>query len=358
MRNVLITGGGGFLGRTLVDQLLDGGGWTIRTLDLRYTEPMPDDVEAIEADLLDRDALARACTGMDAVVHAASLIDWGQATTEQLEAVNVRGVAEVVDACRAAGVRALVYTSSMDVACGLDPVVDATEDQPFPTVFTNDYSRTKAEGEVVALAANGPDLRVTSLRPCGMFGERDPYHLANVLRSIKSGRLPMRIGDGSARFQHVYVGNVAHAHVLALHDLLGDDPRSAGEAYYVTDDAEAVDFLEHLEPILTALGHRLPTRQLPARAAMAIGAGMEGVAAVTNQLARWIPFVPEMTPVLTRSSVRFLTHDHTFDGSKLRRDLDYVPKYSDEVAMQRTIDWWREAEAARRTAGADARAAG
>lgn len=337
---VLITGGSGFLGRAIIDELRDEGGWQIRVLDRSIRQPLPQGVDAVEADLLDRDALSRACEGVDAVIHTASLIDWGQVTPEQLEAVNVGGVHRVVEAARAAGVRALVHTSSMDVACGLDPVVDAVESQPFPDVFTNDYSRTKAEGELVALAANDESLRTTALRPCGMFGEADPYHLANVLRLIKAGKLPMRLGNGKARFQHVYVGNVAHAHVLALRDLLGDAPRCAGEAYYVTD-VDAVDFLDHLEPILNALGHELPTRRLPEPMAMAVASAMEGLAALTKR----VPLLPTFTPTLTRSSVRFVCHDHTFDGSKLRRDLGYAPKYSAEVALDRTISWWQQHEA-------------
>lgn len=340
-RTVLITGGAGFLGRALVDELLADGGWRVRILDLIVDDPLPDGVEVVFGDVRDDEVLARASAGADAIVHAAAIVDWGQATAADLESTNVGGVHAVVRAARANGVRALVHTSTMDVVCGTEPVVDADETTPFPAVFTNEYSRTKAAGELAALAANDDDLRVCALRPCGMFGERDPYHLANVLRLVKAGKLPMRLGDGSARFQHVYVGNVAHLHVLALHDLLSERPTSAGQAYFATDDAEAVDFLDHLEPIITALGHSLPTRRLPEPVAMAVGAAMEGIAALSAR----IPGIPSFTPTLTRSSVRFVCHDHTFDGSKARRDLGYAPKYTPEQAIDRTIDWWRQHEA-------------
>jgi nucleoside-diphosphate-sugar epimerase len=336
-RTVLITGGAGFLGRALVDELLEEGGWDLRVLDIAIREPLPDGVTTIQADVLDEHALGRACAGADAIVHTAGLVDWGQATTARLEAVNVDGVRAVVRAARQHGVRALVHTSTMDVVCGTAPVVDADETTPFPDVFTNDYARTKAEGEAVALAADDERLRVCAVRPCGMFGERDPYHLPNVLRMLDAGRLPMRLGNGTARFQHVYVRNVAHAHVLALRDLLSDEPASTGQAYFVTD-ADAVDFFEHLEPIVTALGHRLPERRMPEPVAMAIATAMEGVAALTER----VPFLPTFSPTMTRSSVRFVCHDHTFDGSKARRDLGYAPKYPPDMALERTIAWWRE----------------
>lgn len=338
MPTVLVTGGAGFLGRTIVDELLtDETDWDVRVLDRSIRQPLPSAVHAVEADLLDAAALHDACAGVDAIVHTAGLVDWGQVTTAELEAVNVGGVAAVLRAAREAGARAVVHTSTMDVVCGHDPVVDADESTPFPQVFTNEYSRTKAEGELLALAANDDDLRVCAIRPCGIFGERDPYHLGNVLRLLRQGKLPMRLGDGSARFQHVYVGNVAHAHVLALHDLLSDDPNAAGEAYFVTD-TEAADFLDHLEPIVTALGHQLPRRRLPEGAAMVIALGMEGLAAVSER----IPLVPTFTPTLTRSTVRFVCHDHTFDGSKAVRDLGYAPKYAPDDAIERTVAWWRE----------------
>jgi nucleoside-diphosphate-sugar epimerase len=339
---VLVTGGGGFLGRALLRELArpESGIDRVRVFDLDVSsvEAGPR-VDAITGDVCDPECVLDACRDVDVVVHAASLVDWGQTTPQHLAEVNVGGTENVIRACRRNRVRGLVYTSTMDVVCGASPVVDADEKLAFPARFTNEYARTKALAEQVVLAANGPELATCAIRPCGMYGEYDPYHVANVLRIVKQGSLPVRPGNGRARFQHVYVGNVAHAHVLAMRKLLAPGTTVSGEAWFITDDTAAVNFFDFMEPILQALGHTLPpkSRRIPYPVMLTLGAAMEAAAFLCS------PFV-RFTPTLTRSSVRFVCHDHTFDGSKARRQLGYAPIYKEDEAIQRTIDYFRELE--------------
>ncbi len=340
---VLLTGGGGFLGGALLREIArpESGIDFVRVLDLDTSAvAASENVEAVEGDVRD-DALVReSCRGVDVVVHAASQVDWGQTTPAHLEEVNVGGTETVIRACRETGVRGLVYTSTMDVVCGARPVVDADETLPFPDRFTNDYARTKALAEERVLAANDGALATCALRPCGMFGERDPYHIANVLKVVKENGLPFRPGSGRARFQHVYVGNVAWAHLLAARAIL-DPPRGvAGEAFFVTDDSPAVNFFEFLEPILEAVGHPLPprSRRVPYPVMWTLGAASEAAAFLCR------PFL-KMQPTITRSSVRFVCHTHSFDGRKLRERLGYTPPFSEKEALDRTIAWWVRQEA-------------
>ncbi len=337
---VLVTGSAGFLGQAILRELAGGRVALVRGFDLVETAcPELPDLESRVGDVRDAEAVREACRGVDAVIHAASQIDWGHATAAELEAVNVGGTENVVRACREAGVRALVYTSSMDAVCGTRPLVDVDETCPYPQRFTNEYSRTKALGEQVVVPADGPELRTCVLRPCGMYGEGDPYHVANVLRVVKAGNLPVRIGDGSAAFQHVYVGNVAHAHVLALRALLDPASPVGGGVYFCTDDTPAVNFLDFMEPILNELGYALPprSRYIPYPVAWSIGALLEGVAFACRPFFRFVP-------TLTRSSVRFIGHDHTFRGDKARRDFGYAPIYPEAEAIKRTVEWFRAQE--------------
>jgi nucleoside-diphosphate-sugar epimerase len=333
---VLVTGGAGFLGRAILRELAKSPLAEVRVFDLR--EPDAREFPSVAAqvgDVRDGPAVLEACRGVDVVLHAAAQIDWGR-TPEQLAAVNVGGTENVLRACREAGVRGLVHTSSMDAVCGTSPVVQADETLPYPRRFANEYARTKALAEQAVLRANAPDLRTCVLRPCGIFGEGDPYHVANVLRVVKAGGLPFRIGDGRAAFQHVYVGNVAHAHVLAMRALLEPDSRVAGEVYFVTDDSPAVDFFDFMEPILNQLGYALPpkSRSVPYPVMWTLGALLEGVALACRPFFRF-------APTLTRSSVRFVGHDHTFVGDKARRELGYEPIYTESQAIERTVDWFR-----------------
>jgi nucleoside-diphosphate-sugar epimerase len=339
---VLVTGGGGFLGRAILRELARPGSGIarVRVLDRDVSAVAAGPgLELLAADVCDVERVRRACQDMDAVIHAAGLVDWGQATREHLERVNIGGTENVIRACRAVGVRALVHTSTMDVVCGAAPVVNADESLAYPDRFTNQYARTKALAERMVLAANGPDLATCALRPCGMYGEGDPYHVENVLRIVQAGKLPFRPGSGRARFQHVYVGNVAHAHVLAMQRLLAPDASVAGEAFFLTDDTPPSNFLVFMEPILEALGERLPprSRRVPYAVMLALGAAAEAAAFVSRPFFRF-------QPTLTRSSVRFVCHDHTFDGSKARHRLGYTPRYSEAEAIERTIAYFRERE--------------
>jgi nucleoside-diphosphate-sugar epimerase len=338
VQRILITGGAGFLGQAILRELARSPLDEVRIFDLEPVDVTgTPDLVSIVGDVCNPEALLAACRGVDVVVHAASLVDWGHTTPERLAEVNVGGSENVVRACREAGVRGLVYTSSMDVVCGKRPVVQADETTPYPDVFANEYSRSKALAEQAMLRANGPELSVCVLRPCGMFGEADPYHVANVLRVVRDGALPFRVGDGSAAFQHVYVGNVAHAHVLALRQLLEPAAAVAGQSYFITDDSPAVNFFDFMDPIVTALGYSLPpkTRSVPYPVMLALGAAVEAAAAALRPIRRF-------TPTLTRSSVRFICHDHTFVGDKARRDFGYVPIYSEADAIKRTIAYFRE----------------
>jgi nucleoside-diphosphate-sugar epimerase len=356
IERILLTGGAGFLGQAILRELAKPAGASavplreIRVLDLAPIEAAGrPNVVPIAGDVCDRALLRDACRDVDAVVHLASLIDWGGVTAERLEQVNVQGTENVLDACRELGVPRLVYTSTMDVVCGKQPVVKADETLAYPETFTNDYARTKAEAEQKVLAAHGTKraardgedpaqcrLATCALRPCGMYGEGDPYHVANVLRVVREGRLPFRIGDGKAVFEHVYVGNVAHAHLLALRRL--GEPGSAigGQAYFVTDDTEALDFLDFMEHVLEPLGYPLPpkSRRAPYPLVFGAAAAMEAVSRLCRPLFRF-------TPTLTRSSVRFVCHEHSFVGDKLRRDLDYHPIYSEAESLERTIEYFR-----------------
>jgi len=335
---VLVTGGAGFLGRAILRELAKAPIAELRVFDLEPVEArgFPGVISRV-GDIRDGDALRQACRGVDVVVHAASQIDWGHAEPGELAQVNIGGTEKVLQACREEGVRGLVYTSSMDVVCGTKPVVRADESIAYPTRYANEYARTKALAEQIALRADAPGLRICALRPCGMFGEGDPYHVANVLRVVKAGNLPFRIGNGRAAFQHVYVGNVAHAHVLAIRALLDPESRVGGQAYFVTDDSPAVNFFDFMEPILLELGYSLPpkSRSMPYPVMWAIGALAEGAALALRPVYHFVP-------TLTRSSVRFVGHDHTFVGDKARRDLGYEPIYAESEAIKRTVDWFRE----------------
>lgn len=329
---VLVTGGAGFLGRRLLPELRElarerGSEIVLRTFDLEKSD-LAD--ESVRGDVTDAVAVRSACEGVDVVVHTAALVDFGRASRERIAAVNEGGTRNVLEAARAEGVRGVVHTSTMDVVMDGGDLVAIDESQPLPERFNDAYSASKAAGEKLALGADGEGLRVSVLRPCGMYGEADPYHMDNVLKQARSGRLTFRMGSPDTVFQHVYVGNVAHAHALAALALLEPEPVIAGRAYFVTDEP-ASNFFEFMAPFVEGQGVRMPTRTIPKGVAKALGAAVETFAKLVAPVVR-------LEPVITRSSVSVLVNSISIESDALARDLGYRPKYGAADAHRRVME--------------------
>lgn len=317
----LVIGGSGMLGFEIVRQLL-AEGCRVRVLDIA---PLPGaDCEAMIGDIRDAAAVARACRGVDTVFQTAAAV-WDPRTPRSLyEDVNVTGNGLVLEECRRSGVRRLVYTSSMDVVVdGAKPIVEGDESLPYPARMPRDaYSRTKIVSEKMVLAANTDGLATCVLRPVGMYGPRDRYHLGNIIGMARRG-VSLRLGDGSARFSHAYSENVAHAHVLAARGL---EPGSAvaGQCYFIGDHKPDTNLFDFMEPYLRGLGLPVPTRSIPYRLAMALATVTEMVAPRSN---------------FNRFAVIQTCVDHTFSYARAERELGYAPIVSQEEAFRKSLAW-------------------
>jgi nucleoside-diphosphate-sugar epimerase len=322
----LVIGGSGMLGFEIVRQLL-GQGKQVRVLDLR---PLPEPIcDFIQGDIRMPGDLRAACRDIEMVFQTAAAV-WDRRIPPRIyEQVNVEGNRRVIDACLETGIRRLVYTSTLDVVVeGSKPIVDGDESLPYPARLPRDpYCRSKILAERLVLASNGPELATCALRPVGMYGPRDRYHLGNVIRMARGGRF-VRLGDGRARFSHVYSENAAFAHLLAARRLAPGSP-IAGQAYFIADHYPAMNLFDFMEPFLLALGLPIPRRRIPYPAAMVL-------AAIAEVLA------PRST--FNRFAVIQTCVDHTFVDGKAARELGYWPIVSKEEAFRRTVAWLRTRE--------------
>jgi dihydroflavonol-4-reductase len=190
---VYVTGASGFVGGHVARELREQG----------------HDVRGAWIDLLDAPRLRRAFAGCDAVVHVAALYSF-RAPARELEAVNVRGTANVIEACRAGGVGRLLATSSC-ATCGPVPGRQATEDDSPPAwELAVPYKQTKLAAERLVLAAGGVCVNPTT--PVG-DGDRTPTPTGAMIRGVATGRYRAypRIG-----LNVVDVRDVARGHALAL----------------------------------------------------------------------------------------------------------------------------------------------
>ena len=334
---VLLTGGAGFLGQRIITELRDLGATRDQSLYIRSLDLLPCESadDSVEGDISRSSVVDAAARDIDVIVHAAAMIDWGNTPRSRIFEVNLDGTRHVLAAARGNGVRALVYTGTMDAVMDGGPLVDIDEAQPYPSRFMDAYSESKALAEQAVLEANSERLRTVVLRACGMYGEADPYHMDNVLNSMRDGKLTFRVGSPETVFEHVYVGNAAYAHALATFAMLGEEPPPiTGNKYFVTDQP-ADNFFEFMRKFVERLGHEFPpaSRSIPAWAAMLAGRANE-------HFARLVQPVWKLRPVLTRSSVSVLTNSISIQSTRLADDLGYEPRYSVEEAFERVVSYY------------------
>ncbi|MFV9505999.1 MAG: NAD-dependent epimerase/dehydratase family protein [Oscillochloridaceae bacterium umkhey_bin13] len=327
-RPVLVVGGSGFVGRHLVEAL-QREGRTVRVFDRRPLNDLA--VDQIIGDLRDPLAVQRACHGVQTVFQTASLVDWRPGNDALLHAVNVQGQRNVITACQAQGQINLVYTSSIDVVFDGQPISDGDESLPYPRRHLDAYAHTKMLAERETLAAHGQNgLRTCALRLAGVYGPRDPYRLPEIVQLARRNQF-WRLGDGRARFNHVYVENTAHAHLCAETAL--NQGRAGGQSYFIADQP-ASNFFAFVASFATDLGLPAPPRSIPFAVAYALAAALEGGA--------WLSRGRLGNPAFTRYVVASTCRDFCFRSERAARELGYVPPVSAQVARERTLAWLRQ----------------
>ena len=186
MTKILVTGGSGFLGKAIVAELADPHSPLeadlIRVLDINdYTGAEKDRIEFYKGDIRDISKADEACTGIDIVIHAAAIVDWGTKSEDEILSVNVEGTRNIIRACRTANVKYLVFTSSLDAIFGGKPLVNIDETIPYPEKHPTSYCTSKYLAEKLVLEENDDMLRTCIIRPSDIYGEDDPYHIGNEI---------------------------------------------------------------------------------------------------------------------------------------------------------------------------------
>jgi nucleoside-diphosphate-sugar epimerase len=332
-RNILVTGGGGFLGSAIVRVLHDRGDRVVSFSRRRHTALAALGIAQIQGDLGDKSALTEACRGMDVVFHAAAKAGiWGR--YRDFHATNCLGTGNLVAACLAAGVGVLVHTSSPSVVFDGGDMEGVDESAPYPQRYLAAYPQTKALAERMVVAAAGDDMRAIVLRPHLIWGPGD-NHL--VPRILKRARRLRQIGDGSNLVDTVYIDNAAHAHILAA-DALLDSDRLCGRIYFISQ-GKPVRLWAMVNAILAAGAQGPVEGKLHPGVAYLAGWFCEAVY-------RGLRLSSE--PPMTRFLAKELATSHWFDIGAVRRDLGYEAAVSSEEGLVRLSRWLGNGECAHR----------
>ena len=326
----LVTGAAGFLGRRLSEMLL-AKGRRVRTFDRQPLE-LPG-AEHVQGDLRDDALVAQILKDVTVVIHTASYISIDPREDAAMYEINIVANQRLLDASRKAGVKKFVYTSSIDVVYDGRPIRRGDETLPYPKRYLDYYGYSKATAEQAVLHAHDPKGMLTcALRAAGIFGPGDKLRVPSLINMVRKGNW-FQIGKGDAEFNHVYVDNLAHAHILAVDALRPNSP-VGGQTYFITDH-EPSFFFDFFIPIFEGLGYRPKARKIAYRAAM-----------LAARLLTWWDHMPwnkhRQAPNLTPYTVASTAKDFSFVHDKATRDFGYVPVVSREGAIAATIRDLRE----------------
>lgn len=325
---VLVTGGGGFLGRSLIRALRDRGEAVRSFARGDYSRLREWGVEQIRGDIGDADAVENAVAGCDAVFHTAARVEmWGP--YEEFHRVNTIGTQNVIAACRRSGVAKLIYTSTPSVVHGGGSVSGVDESAPYPAHYEAHYPATKALAEQAVLAANSDVLATTAIRPHLVWGPGDTSMMPRVVAKARAGKV--RLIGPPQPVDTLYIDNAVDAH-LGAYERLEFGAAPAGRAYFVTQ-GEPLSGQQFLNDLLAANG--LP----PIDKTISVGAAKTAATLIEGL---WKLFRIRAEPPITRFVVSQLSTAHWYDISAARRDLGYAPKVSYAEGMDRLRAWIAE----------------
>jgi dihydroflavonol-4-reductase len=272
-----------------------------------FIEPLADEI--VYGDVTDGESLEKAFDGADIVYHLAGIIEIGKTDAKLIKAVNVDGTRKVAEAAKKAGIKRLVYVSSVH-AIDFDTNDETIKEKDifYPSKLKDDYSISKAEASNIVLdAVKNDGLNAVVLMPSGVTG---PY----AYRRSNIGQMIIE-----------YANKRLAAYIDGEYDFV--DVRDVARAMYAAADTDKIADGE----CFLLSGHKLSVREM-----MLTLQEITGVKASDIKLPLWVAklFVPlaellckikKIKPLYTKSSVEILNSNGNFDNSKAKETLGFAP---------------------------------
>ena len=321
---ILVTGATGHIGNVLIRQLLDKGE-KVRALIWKGedTTPIQDlQVERVVGDVLDLPSLEPAFEGVDTVYHLAGIISIMPGNNPFVWDVNVQGTRNVLQMARQAGIRRLVYTSSIHAIARAPHGVQIDETLPYD--MNNPYGaydRSKAEASLDVQMASRSGLDAVIVCPTGVIGPYDfrRSEIGNVILDAARRKTTLYV-DGAYDF--VDVRDVADGLIKA------SEFGRSGESYILSGQKISVRYL--LETVREVTGYAFPKIRIPFNLAEATSRLMPGYY-------NWRKTKPKFTPY----SLEVLQSNSDISFAKAARELGYKPRPI-YTSITDTVRWFLE----------------
>lgn len=271
-------------------------------------------VTSIQGDVRDADAVEKAASGCDAIIHGAARVGV-TGSWEDFRSVNVDGTKNLLRAAHLHGIKKFVYVSTPSVAHVGSSLVGVGATPATVNHGRAHYAQSKAEAEIAVLAAGTDSLAVVAIRPHLVWGPGDTQLVGRIIDRAQRGKLVI-VGDGNALIDSTYIDNAVSALVAAL-DAVEPNAPCYGRAYVIAN-GEPRPVAELLRGMCDAAGVEFSPKHVPYRLALIIGSVLERV---------W-PLVKKSEPPLTRFVAEQLGTAHWFDSRDARTELSWVPHVS------------------------------
>lgn len=317
----MVTGAAGFLGNTIVRQLL-AAGEQVRACVME--EELPPSLEGLDCDVVRLDVRhaesvrdAFRADGPVWVIHAAGVVSIANRVSPEVRAVNVDGTRNVIDACREEGVERLVHVSSVHAIAEPDPpgvITELTTPEEFdPDGVVGEYAKTKAE-------ATAEDLWRVVVHPSGMVGPGDyaDTHLTALVRDLASGRLKALVSGG---YDFADVRDVAAGTIAAARR------GTSGRCYILSGEYVSV------EDLATGVARAAGRTRIPPVLPM-------WLAKVIVPFAEAHYRVWRLTPQFTKYSLYTLLAASDFSHVRASEELGYTTRDVQET-LNDTVEWVR-----------------
>jgi len=312
---VMVTGATGFVGHVLCNRLLEQG-FSVRgtLLTSENSSALAVGVEPVTVGSLGTDTQwSHALTGVDTIIHLAARVhimdDHAADPMNEFRNVNVEGTAQLAREAAKAGVKRLVFISSIKVNGEETPTPYTPDSTPNPS---DPYGISKWEAEQALRKIEADTgLEVVIIRTPLVYGPGVKANFINMIKIISRG-IPLPLASITNKRSLIYVGNLVDAlAVCAVH------PDAAGKTYLVSD-GEDVSTPGLVRRTASALG--VPARLFPTPVSL-------------------MKLVGELTGM--SGAVNRLTGSLTVDSSKIRQELGWAPPFSMEEGLAETAKWFK-----------------
>jgi nucleoside-diphosphate-sugar epimerase len=309
MTTAFVTGGSGFVGGALIERLRREG-WDVRAL--ARSDRAAESVRALGAEPVMGDLDDLRIEDCEVAFHAAAKVgDWGDPV--EFERVNVQGTRNVVDACRAGGVRRLVHVGTEAALMAGQPLVNVDETAELRPDSPVLYSSTKAKAEAIV---RGADLETAVVRPRFVWGKGDTTLLPEIVELVRSGRFRW-VGGGRHLTATTHIDNTVEGLWLAA-------TRGPARGVWFVTDGEPVVFRDFITALVGTQGVEIPDKSVPAPVANAAARASEGL---------WRRLRRPGNPPLTRFATWVSAQECTIDISRAERELGYRPVRTREEGL-------------------------